>query len=158
MDDPYEGLNLIQLLDLLEPVPEPLPVSWMPQTAGWIWLGLAVVALILFGTRYLVARYRANRYRRAALVALDGAGADPARVATILRRTALAGFPRASVAGLTGANWLSFLDQTMQGNGFVSGPGQALTDAPYRATPPNPDLTALARKWVRQHVTSSGQQ
>lgn len=152
MEDQFNGLNLVQLLDLLEPVPEPPPVSWMPQTVGWIWLGIALVALILAGLRWLVRHRRANAYRRAGLAALAAAGDDPARIAVILRRTALAGFPRAEVAGLTGVDWLRFLDRTMAGDGFVSGPGRIIAEAPYRATTPDPALSRLAQRWVRRHT------
>ncbi|MDK3073762.1 DUF4381 domain-containing protein [Sedimentitalea sp. JM2-8] len=152
MEDRFDGLNLVQLLDLLEPVPEPPPVSWMPQTAGWIWLGIALAALILAGLRLLILHRRATAYRRAGLAALAAAGDDPARIADILRRTALAGFPRAEVANLTGADWLRFLDRTMAGDGFVSGPGRIVAEAPYRATAPDPALFRLAQRWVRRHA------
>jgi hypothetical protein len=152
MEDQFDGLNLVQLLDLLEPVPEPPPVSWMPQTVGWIWLGIALVVVILTGLRWLVRHRRATAYRRAGLAALAAAGDDPARIAVILRRTALAGFPRSEVAGLTGADWLRFLDRTMAGDGFVSGPGRIIAEAPYRATAPDPALSRLAQRWVRRHT------
>ncbi len=65
----------------------------MPQTVGWIWLGRLVWrALFLAGLAGCVHR-RANAYRRAGLAALTAAGDDPARIAQIIRRTALAGFP-----------------------------------------------------------------
>ena len=50
MTEDLAGLTLVELLDLLEPVVEPPPVPLWPQTQGWIWLGLAVAALLLVGT------------------------------------------------------------------------------------------------------------
>ena len=43
MSQHLDGLNLVELLDLLEPVPQPMPISMAPQTPGWI--VLAVLAL-----------------------------------------------------------------------------------------------------------------
>lgn len=47
----YEGLNLPQLLDLMHDIVVPDPVSWLPQTAGWLvmtgWL-LVVVLLVAY--------------------------------------------------------------------------------------------------------------
>jgi hypothetical protein len=153
MTPDLQGLNLIELLDLLEPAPEPPPVSLMPQTAGWIWLGLALLAGLALLIRAVLRHRRANAYRRAGLAALAGAGDDPARIAPVLRRTALAGFPRTEVAGLTGADWLAFLDRTLPGAGFTDGPGRVLAEAPYREVPAPPGLAALARRWIRSHDT-----
>ena len=94
---------------------------------------------------------RANAYRRAALQALDQAGDDPAQIALVLRRTALAAFPRAQVAGLIGADWLRFLDHSFGGTGFANGAGRALTTAPYQGGEPDRVLTDLARRWITTH-------
>ena len=67
MSEDLSRLTLVDLLDLLEPVPEPPQVSLWPQTVGWIWLGLAVACVAgWLGRRWLMNR-RANAYRRAAL-------------------------------------------------------------------------------------------
>ena len=151
MTEEFEGLSLTGLIDLLEPAPVPDPVSMWPQTAAWAWVGLAVLGLVWLAVARLRARHRANAYRRAALRALDGAGPDAARIAAILRRAALAAYPRAEVAGLTGSDWLAFLDRSYGGTGFSQGPGQVLARAPYRPCPPAPDLPPLARDWLRRH-------
>ncbi|WP_171180538.1 DUF4381 domain-containing protein [Ruegeria sp. HKCCD8929] len=151
MNPDLQGLNLVELIDLLEPAPEPAPISMMPQTIGWIWLGLALALLVGWLTRRAIKHRHANAYRRAALGALAGAGDDPACVAEILRRTALTGFPRGDVAGLTGKDWLRFLDQTMGGDRFSNGPGRIVAQAPYRPVPASPALTQLARDWIVTH-------
>lgn len=150
MSPEYEGLNLIQLLDLLEPTPEPPAVSMVPQTPGWFVVGALLVWGLVWLARRLLARHRANAYRRAALRELDRAGSDAARVAAILRRTALAAFPRARVAGLFGTEWVAFLDATGPGD-FARGPGEVLTTAPYRGNCSDPALARAARAWVRGH-------
>ncbi|WP_372570722.1 DUF4381 domain-containing protein [Ruegeria jejuensis] len=151
MNPELQGLNLVELIDLLEPAPEPAPISMMPQTVGWIWLGLALTLLVGWLIRRAVKHRQANAYRRAALGALAEAGDDPACVADILRRTALSGFPRGEVAGLTGKDWLRFLDQTMGGDRFSNGPGRVVAQAPYRPVPASPELTQLARDWIATH-------
>lgn len=150
MTPDYEGLNLIELLDLLEPTPEPDPIAMTPQTPGWIVLGIVLALAALWALRKLVRHRRARAYRRAALRELDSAGDDAARIADVLRRTALAGFPRAQVAGLYGQDWLAFLDRTGPG-GFVGDAGNTMLSAPYRASRADPALARLARDWVRRH-------
>lgn len=136
---------------LVEP-PQPPPVAMTPQTAGWAVLaGLLIGALAWAGWRAW-RRWRANAYRRAALAELRAAGDDPAAIAAILRRAALAAWPRPQVASLTGADWLHFLDATGGGGSFHDGPGRVLARAPYCAgTPPSPGLAELAALWIRRH-------
>ncbi|MEM8631964.1 MAG: DUF4381 domain-containing protein [Pseudomonadota bacterium] len=151
MNGAFEGLGLVDLIDLLEPVPEPPPISWAPQTIGWLWLGLAVLAIVLWTVCAVYARRRARAYRRAALTELDAAGEAPEEIAAILRRVALCAYPRAKVASLTGPDWVAFLDASFPGSGFTSGVGAVLADAPYRGGDPAPGLNTLARDWVRTH-------
>lgn len=143
--------NLVDLMDRLIEPREPAPVSLMPETAGWAVLGVAMLAALLWGVRRLALRRRANAYRRAALAALDRAGDDPAAIAAILRRTALAAWPRERVAGLAGAEWLRFLDATGGAGAFSEPPGDALARAPYAEHAPVPGLKAVAARWVRRH-------
>ena len=156
MSEDLSKLSLVELLDLLEPVPEPPQISLWPQTAGWIWLGIAVVCVAAWlGRRWLVNR-RANAYRRAALKAIAAAGDDPAALAVIVRRAALAGYPRVEVAGLYGEDWLAFLDEAYGGTGFREGPGRLLAVAPYAPATRAPDLTSLVAMWVRHHDRHRG--
>jgi hypothetical protein len=151
MSTDLDGLNLFELLDLLQPVSEPPAIAMTPQTPGWILMGLALVVLVVWGVRHVHARYRAGAYRRAALAELPDTGDDAACIAALLRRTALAGFPRQAVAGLTGPDWLAFLDRSYGGTGFSHGPGQAIATAPYRETLTDPALTTLAQDWIKRH-------
>ncbi|MEM7462507.1 MAG: DUF4381 domain-containing protein [Pseudomonadota bacterium] len=151
MNPEFEGLNLVELLDLLEPVPQPDPISMTPQTAGWIWLGLIVVVLLFLAIRKAVNFRRANAYRRAAVSELAGVGDDAAEIAAILRRTALVAFPREAVAGLHGEDWLAFLNSSYPGKGFAGDAGTALILAPYREDREVPNLNETARDWIRRH-------
>lgn len=151
MSDSDQNLTLVDLIDMLVEVPEPPPVSMLPQTGGWIVLGLLVVALLGWLMWRAARRYRANAYRRAALKALASAGDDPTAISEILRRAALAVYPRDAVASLEGEAWLRFLDSTVAGDAFSAGVGKALADGPYRSSPPVAGLGALARRWVHKH-------
>ncbi len=183
MNEDLSGLDLIELLDRLEPLPEPPPLSLWPQTEAWLWIGLVAIVLAGWQIRRAVLHRRANAYRRAALCEIDAAGDCPAALAEILRRTALAAFPRGEVAGLYGDDWLAFLDRTGsldrtgglgrtssldRGRGpdrtaradggceFRDGVGRAFAQAPYtRAPAESAALAVLARRWVRGHRVGS---
>lgn len=144
--------NLVDLIDnLVEPAPPP-PVSMIPQTAGWWVLGLLV---IIAGTVVAYRRYlthQRNAYRAAALAEIDAAATDTAKVAAILRRTALVAYPRRDVAGLSGEAWLQFLDRESGTTRFSDGPGRALLAAPYQPAPgADAGVIAAAKAWVRDH-------
>lgn len=154
MSQHLEGLNLIELLDLLQPAPEPPPIAMTPQTPGWIILGIGLGLLLGWGLTRLWRRHKSKAYRRAALAELSRLtrdGEDPAQIAVLLKRTALAAFPRADVASLHGDSWLRFLDEHFPGDGFCHGAGQILATAPWRPAAPDPALTALARDWILRH-------
>lgn len=150
--------NLVDLLGGLAEPAVPAPVPLTPQTAGWAVLAAILALALLAAVVWLVRRWRANAYRRAALAELAGAGDDPAAIATVLRRTVLAVWPRPAVASLSGEAWLAFLDRTGGGDAFATGPGRALIEAPYRApaAAPSPDLAPLAARWIRRHRAHKG--
>ena len=164
MNEDLTDLDLIELLERLSPVPEPAVVSLWPQTEAWFWVALVGLVVAAGLVRRFWLRRHANAYRRAALEEIRLAGESPAALAEILRRTALAAFPRADVAGLFGEEWLAFLDRTggsRSGSGasaFREGPGRAFAVAPYeRETPERSDakeLSSLAMGWVRRHRRS----
>lgn len=151
MSEDLSGLNLVELYDRLILPPAPAPVSMWPQTAGWLWLMAAVVVVLGFVAWRIFAWRRATAYRRAALAALEQAGDDPAAIAEILRRAALAGYARDQVAGLYGQDWLQFLDRTA-GTSFATSPaGAVLATAPFKTQPAHPDLHRAAVHWVKSH-------
>ena len=64
-------------------------------------------------------------------------------------RTALAAFPRADVATLSGAAWAGFLERT---GGRFGALAPALAEAPYHAVAVDgPAALAAARHWIRRH-------
>ncbi|WP_208016223.1 DUF4381 domain-containing protein [Meridianimarinicoccus aquatilis] len=140
--------NLIDLMDRLIEPSVPTEISLVPQTAGWWVLG----ALLACGLAYTAWRWwhhwQSNAYRRAALGDLARAGEDPAYIATVLRRTALAAFPRSEVAGLAGAQWVAFLQATGE---FDPDAAPALLRGPYALGVDSAPLHAAAESWVRSH-------
>jgi predicted membrane metal-binding protein len=142
----------------------PDPVSWWPPAPGW-WL-LAALLLVLAGavTLALLRRQRRRAALRAALRELDSLGGgvtdrSPSELARqlsrLLRRYALTRFPRHEVAGLTGDDWLRFLDAHGGDSTFTRGIGRQLQDAPYRAggdSAATAELVALVRGWIMRNA------
>jgi hypothetical protein len=144
MNDPLAALRPLHL---------PAAVSWWPPAPGW-WL-LAVLAGLLGGAA--VWYYRRTALRRVALAELQRLQhqvtddvALTAALNQLLRRVALARFPRTQVAALSGTDWLQFLETRT--SGFVSGPGRVLAAAPYQrgSTVDRAALVALAQRWIRR--------
>jgi hypothetical protein len=141
-------------LDRLRDIVQPGPVSWWPPAIGWwILLAAVVTALALISWRAWQS-WRANAYRRAALRELQSA-ADVAEIADILKRTALAAYPRTDVAALSGASWSKWL-----GNKVRQDVPAQLTDVLTQGvfgTQQESNRTELARfaaTWIRDHQTN----
>lgn len=159
MSSRYEGLSLPQLLDLMHEIVIPEPVAWIPQTAGW-WVALGwLLAVILLVAVSVRRRRRRNRYRRDALRALQAVGAngdlapqESARaVAEILKRAALAAYPRDQVASLHGDAWARFLRESSGNDGQVQGAAKQLAAAAYRPDADGGQILEPAKRWVRLH-------
>lgn len=149
-------------LDRLHDIVVPPPVPWWPPAPGWLWL-LSVVALMgLVLLLHAARHWQRNRYRREALAELAQIVAanhsdTAARMAALLKRTALTAYSRPAVAALTGSDWFAFLDRS-GGTHFSAGLGAALECANYGiggATLDAPGTRALAneiRAWIRHHT------
>lgn len=157
--NPYEGLNLAELLDLMHGLVLPAPVPWMPATEGW-WVVLGwLAAIVLLTSRHLVLRYRRNRYRRVALAELlsieaqssDGPEWTAQAVAVLLKRTALSAYPRRQVARLSGPDWARFLCDSTNGDKLVARWADQLAVAAYRPGVDAMPLFGPARRWIKVH-------
>ena len=124
----------------------PEAIGWWPLAPGW-WFVIAVVLIGLgFLLRYGLRVHSKSAARRYAQMELNrivqefaqqkNAVAFGASISELLRRTMLAYAPRQDVAGLTGEEWLAWLDQGLAQPVFVNGPGRQLLHLPYR----DPDL------------------
>lgn len=148
--------KVLELRDIHLP---PDPGLW-PPAPGWWLLALLILTLLVGLGRLLhrrLARRRLQRRVLAELEALAGYADLPqavGEVSALLKRVALARFPRREVAPLVGEPWLGFLDRTGGAGRFRAGPGRPLAEAPY-ARHHDLDLTALlqlARDWVRKNL------
>jgi hypothetical protein len=155
----YDGLNLPQLFDLMHPLVEPAQIPLWPQTAGWtVLLVWGLVLMVMLSVRIALNRRR-NRYRRDALEELrtiaasaeDNTAVAAAAIAGLLKRTALAVFPRSEVAGLHGRAWAEFLIDTSGNDPLVRSKAPELTTAAYRSEVNGAALVEVARRWIKQH-------
>ncbi len=153
-----QGLTLPELIDQLADVSVPEPISYTPETAGWwvfavlLALGLAVTAIVF------MRRRRRNQYRRLALAELQDIEArsfDESalhEVATLVRRTALAIYPRPEVAHLYGDDWREFLNQSA---GRDLGPGvDGIVKGPYQPENEEQNIAesiTAAKRWIETH-------
>lgn len=137
----------------------PAPDLWPPAPGWWVLFALFATLLVLAGwhlVRYLRVRRR-RRHILGELERLRRGSTGPrlaAEVSALLKRVALARFPRTQVAPLTGEGWLAFLDRTGGGGRFAGGPGKVLAEGPYApdTTLETEALLGLARDWVRRNA------
>lgn len=152
-----DSLPLLPLRDIH--IPD--SVSLWPPAPGWWLLGGLVLSVIL---ALSIRRYRRGALKRAALGELARirqafeANPDyqrlPLELSMLLRRLALARFPREQVAGLNGRDWLEFLDRHGGNGAFCQGDGKVLAVAPY-ANSVDVDgekLLLVATAWVRTNT------
>ncbi len=158
MSEEYQGLNLPQLLELMHGPVELEAVAWTPQTAGWLVLALWLLVVLLLASVRSFASRRRNRYRRAALAELKAlrfsarqGEADAGALAALLKRTALAAYPRRQVASLHGRRWADFLRRSSRNDRVIGEKADELAAAAYT---PDVDVEALfepARRWINVH-------
>ena len=116
---PTAGQDL-PIRDIHAPAP---PSIWPPAPGWWILAGVGLVLLGL-GLWWLYRRYRLAQRRRRILDQLAGLPSRAtgallaAEVSALLKRVALARYPRTEVASLTGTPWLELLDRTGGGGRF----------------------------------------
>jgi hypothetical protein len=143
----------------LRELPLPEPVEWWPATPGWLVVAALVTALAAWiGWRSWLAWQR-GRYRREALVRLGriaNGRAGLTELPGLLRRTALAAFPREEVAALRGPDWVVWLNS--HGGRFEASDAAWLDRLPYdpeagrRLDPAAVErLVSASRRWVRAH-------
>ena len=144
-------------LDRLRDIAVPSPVSWWPPAAGW-WVVFAIVMLLTTYAAYQTWKHwRSNAYRRSAAAELDSTQ-TVSEVNELLKRTALAKFPRREVAQLTGPAWCNWLESTCS-YPLSNSVRDAMTHAAYQkdVDHPDKDLVEYANQWIRTHqVSGSG--
>ena len=140
-------------LDKLHDYYQPAPPAWTPQTIGWYVLFGIVALLLLWVAIHAIRRWLVNRYRREALREL--AIVTPDQFSALLKRTALAAWPREKVASLSGDAWLKFLSDAGATESFRSAPGNRIEELALRAGSPSIEdeqiLRTTVAEWIRRH-------
>lgn len=139
----------------------PPPISWWPLAPGWYVLIALLVLIAVFIFYRINTSYRHARAKKQALRLLidyqkhyqkeNNAALASARISELLRRVALAYYPREKVASLHGEEWVCFLNETGKGIDFNL-VKEMLLDAPFK-TDQSMDLKPLfnsAQLWIKQ--------
>ncbi|KXU88971.1 hypothetical protein CR51_33745 [Caballeronia megalochromosomata] len=154
-------------LQSLRELPLPAPVSYAPQTIGWVFVAVLLVAIALVAAWLAWRAHERSRYRREALAELArietklGEKATRAsalaEIAPLIKRTALAAAPREHVAALSGPSWLAYLKKTH--GAFDDESGALLYTASYAPRERLAGITQqqaqrlvqAARDWIGHH-------
>lgn len=155
----------LQLRDIHLPA---TPEFWPPAPGWWI---VAFVVLALLGWISVIVwrRIKIQQQRKQIfnlLEQLEQSSSDMhtadflAQVSRLMKQIALMHFPRQSIASLTGNDWLTFLDESGGNGQFSNGPGQVLSQGPYkRKLSETADdsldiqaLTRLIRDWIKTNT------
>ena len=152
------------LLDLKD-IHEPEAIGWWPPAIGWWMLAVSIPLLIILLVWFYKRLTRKTALKTAkkmlARIKQDAARDNLQKLgelSVLVRRVAISVSPRAKAAGLTGRQWLEFLDTSVKGTPFSEGIGQLLADAPYRKTPPTAleisQLIDLCESWLKSQTKS----
>ena len=136
-----EAYSLSRLHDIVMPA----PISWWPLAPGvWVLICVAVVVVCVVAWQFY-SSWQSNAYRRAGLALLAEAGTVH-DISIVLKRVALAVFPREQVASLYGKEWITFLNQTCPQADFAD-------SLPERDdVGPSSQLLAVSEVWIRHHA------
>lgn len=149
----------------LKDIHEPEAIGWWPPAIGWWILAVAIPLLIIFLVWFYKRLTRKTALKTANKI-LAQIKQDATRdnlsvvcdLSVLVRRVAISVSPRAKAAGLTGRQWLEFLDRSVKGLPFSEGVGQLLADAPYRKTPVTDQelsqLIDLCEDWLKAQTKS----
>ena len=134
---------------------QPEPPHWLPQTLGWYVVLAALVLLAVWIGWRQYRRWRKNRYRRDALRELERI--DIGELPELLKRVALAAWPRSSVASLAADSWLRFLESSGSplGESAEQALARLLFSMNYRSVHLSADeeraARATAATWIEKH-------
>lgn len=155
-------------LEKLADISVPAPVAWTPQTWGWAAVAGLAAALVIWLVVRAIRHHRANRYRVEALAdlaALESRLSDPGQrsaalgaMPELVKRVALAAWPRSDVAELSGQPWIDFLRVHAGRAGLNDEAAMLLAEGHYR-----PDVVSAIdaersrrivdglRRWIEGH-------
>jgi len=142
----------------------PDTIIWWPPAIGWWLMALLVILLIAVGIWFYKRLTRKTAIKTAKKLLLGikqnteiNNQQKLVELSKLIRRVAVSNTPRSRAAGLTGQDWLLFLDNSVKGAPFSEGIGQLLANAPYRNTSPSDgeisQLLSLCQDWLNAQVT-----
>jgi hypothetical protein len=141
----------------------PEPISWWPPAPGW-WILLFLGLLLCLAVWLFYKRRQKKKHQRISLQSLTQIRSDFDRhlnkvtllreLSVLMRRSCITFYPRELSAGLTGEQWLGFLDATSGNNEFSNGVGKILASAPYLPEQAQIDIDSqalleLCESWLR---------
>ena len=135
-----EQYSLSNLRDIV--IPDG-PGLWPLAPGAWVVLCIITVLVLIILWQWISSRKR-NAYRRAGM-ALLGNAKTVHDISVLLKRVALAVFPREQVASLYGNDWVDFLKQTCPESRFSE---KDIADSDTEA---NIELIKQAGFWIRHH-------
>ena len=150
-----------EMLEGLRDVILPATPSFWPPAVGW-WIVMLIVVALCVLTAWLLRKR--SRYKsqlsivRQADEILNRTPHDAVRnLSVLVRKVAITKFPRREVAGLTGDEWLRFLDRSGNTDQFTQGVGRLLATMPYssEAEFDVDSLHRLCRTWIETVIRES---
>ena len=154
----------------------PESIGWWPPAPGW-WILPCLVALAAFAAWYARLLYRRRKHSAVNMARQEledirvryesdrDARHCAESVSGLLRRLCISVFPRADTAGLTGHDWLAFLQERVKvqvgeedkGNEGLQDMGRILLEAPYRqqvAAEEVESLISFCSRWIETVATA----
>ena len=134
-----------------------IPSIWPLSSAAYFILAFIVSLFIIICIIFLM-KWIKGRARRAALKQIEKYqenekidSKDIMNISILLKRVALAYFPRKDVAGLVGDDWIEFLARTSYDPSFSKEIASVLLTAPYEknANTDAKELLILVEKWIK---------
>lgn len=149
--------ELILGLKDLRPPTEP---GWWLLAPGYMLVILLLLSLItafwiVLRRRKLMLRFTAARLELERIRSAHRNDGDSQQLtgelAQWLKRVALLAFPESRLEGVTGSDWLSFLDDSLGDVSFTRGEGSAFASAVYqrKAQPDVERLLSLCERWLQ---------
>lgn len=154
-------LKAAESLKQLKDIHLPAPVSWWPLAPGWYVLSGLLLLMVFILCYRLYQRYLDARPKKQALQLLaeyyrqyeqeGNSQLTSARLSELLKRVALAYYPREKVAGLKGEAWIQFLNSTAKNVNF-NPVKDLLLELPFQPEQRRPlkPLFTRTQDWIKQ--------
>ena len=164
VSDVSDMASLKNLSDIVEPA----DITGWPPAPGLVLIALLILLWSSFIVLLWWQRHQRNAYRRAALQELDEikkrirhpeTRTEGIRLLSVLlKRVAIAAYPRTAVASLTGDRWNAFLDRQIDDDTFSDGQSKLLAmvmvdpDPGAHLTPSDCQrLIQAVQHWIKCH-------